>query len=59
MSFHLSAENIRIDDNHWLRARLRTESGDWNDAEFDLDTVLGNSEGMLSFSTFPFSTFSS
>lgn len=47
MSFHLSAEDIRIDDNHILRARLRTENGDWNDAEFDLNTVLGNQDGMI------------
>lgn len=47
MSFHLSAEDIRIDDNHILRARLRTEGGDWNDSEFDLNTVLGNQDGMI------------
>lgn len=46
MSFHLSAEDIRIDDNHILRARLQTESGDWNDAEIDLDQHLGNQDGM-------------
>ncbi|ESZ96272.1 hypothetical protein SBOR_3327 [Sclerotinia borealis F-4128] len=47
MSFHLSAEEIRIDDNHILRARLRNENGDWEDAEIDLNQHLGNQEGMI------------
>ncbi|EKG18721.1 Cyanovirin-N [Macrophomina phaseolina MS6] len=47
MSFHLSAEDIRIEDNHILKARLRTESGDWNDAEIDLNNHLGNQDGMI------------
>ncbi|KAI9644019.1 hypothetical protein NHQ30_007371 [Ciborinia camelliae] len=47
MSFHLSAEDIRVDDNHILRARLRTENGDWEDAEMDLNQVLGNQNGMI------------
>lgn len=45
MSFHLSAENIRIEEGHFLRARLRTESGEWNDAEIDLDNHIGNTNG--------------
>ncbi|PNY23701.1 Cyanovirin-N [Tolypocladium capitatum] len=47
MSFHLSAEDIRVDDNHILRARLQNGNGDWQDAEFDLDQVLGNQDGMI------------
>ncbi|KKY22195.1 putative cyanovirin-n family protein [Diplodia seriata] len=47
MSFHLSAEDIRIDDNHILRARLRTEGGEWRDAEIDLNHHLGNQDGMI------------
>ncbi|QSZ35385.1 hypothetical protein DSL72_008255 [Monilinia vaccinii-corymbosi] len=47
MSFHLSAENIRIDDNHILRARLRNEQGDWQDSELDLNNYLGNQNGMI------------
>ncbi|KAK3950961.1 Cyanovirin-N [Pseudoneurospora amorphoporcata] len=48
MSFHLSAEEARIesrDGRTYLHARLRREDGEWNDAEFDLDTVLGNDDG--------------
>lgn len=47
MSFHHSAEDIRIDDKHFLRASLRNENGDLVEAEFDLDTVIGNSEGLF------------
>ena len=45
MSFHLSAENIRVEDNHILRARLRTEGGEWRDSEIDLDQHIGNTNG--------------
>ena len=45
MSFHLTAEDIRIDDNHMLRARLRNADGDLCDAEIDLNNHLGNNEG--------------
>lgn len=47
MSFHLSAEDIRVEDNHILKARLGTISGEWQDAEFDLNEVLGNQDGMV------------
>lgn len=45
MSFHLSAEDIRVEDNHILKARLRNENGDWVDAEIDLNQHLGNQDG--------------
>ncbi|CCC06682.1 hypothetical protein SMACR_00708 [Sordaria macrospora] len=48
MSFHLSAEDARIEsrDGHtYLYARLRREDGEWNDAQFNLDSVLGNNDG--------------
>ncbi|RDW70979.1 cyanovirin-n family protein [Coleophoma cylindrospora] len=45
MSFHLSAEDIRIDDGHVLRARLRNEGGELVDTEIDLDRYIGNSDG--------------
>lgn len=45
MPFHESAENIRLDDGHILRAQLRNGNGDLVDAEIDLNTVLGNSNG--------------
>ncbi|KAL4969319.1 CVNH domain-containing protein [Aspergillus stella-maris] len=45
MSFHETAQNIRIEDGHRLVADLQTESGDWVFAEMDLNTVLGNNDG--------------
>ena len=48
MSFHYSAEDIRVDDGHILRARLQRADGEWNDAEIDLDNFIGNDNGELS-----------
>ncbi|RHZ65667.1 CVNH domain-containing protein [Aspergillus thermomutatus] len=45
MSFHLSAEDIRIEDNHVLVARLRNSNGDLQDAQIDLNHFLGNDNG--------------
>ena len=45
MSFHLSAEDIEIRDNHILWARLRNEDGELQDSEIDLDQFLGNDDG--------------
>lgn len=45
MSFHTSASNIRVDDGHILRARLRNTNGDEVDAELDLNSCIGNNEG--------------
>jgi hypothetical protein len=42
MSFHESAQNIRVDDGHRLVAELRNEGGDWVHAELNLDEILGN-----------------
>lgn len=45
MSFHHSAQNINIEDGHRLIAQLQTEDGEWVDAEFDLNQILGNDNG--------------
>ncbi|ORX88909.1 Cyanovirin-N [Clohesyomyces aquaticus] len=47
MSFHTTAENIRVDDNRFLRARLTNGDGEWVDAEIDLNNCLGNSNGQF------------
>ncbi|KAK0672151.1 Cyanovirin-N [Cercophora samala] len=47
MSFHLSAQNIRVDDGHILRAELQNGDGEWVEAELDLNTVLGNNDGIF------------
>ncbi|WQF86632.1 Putative cyanovirin-N [Colletotrichum destructivum] len=45
MSFHASAEDIRVDDGHILRARLFNGEGEAVDAELNLNDVLGNNNG--------------
>ncbi|KAJ4366764.1 hypothetical protein N0V83_007289 [Neocucurbitaria cava] len=45
MTFHYSAEDIRVDDGHILRARLQKADGEWNDAEIDLNHHIGNDNG--------------
>lgn len=45
MTFHYSAEDIRVEDNHILKARLQRADGEWNDAEIDLDNHIGNDNG--------------
>ncbi|KNG91607.1 cyanovirin-N [Aspergillus nomiae NRRL 13137] len=45
MSFHLSAEDIEIRDNHILFALLRNEEGELQESEIDLDEFLGNNDG--------------
>jgi len=45
MSFALSADDVRVDEGHILRARLRNGNGDLVDSELDLDHVLGNDGG--------------
>ncbi|KAL7622170.1 hypothetical protein AAE478_007673 [Parahypoxylon ruwenzoriense] len=45
MSFHATSEDIRLDDGHVLKARLRNEEGDYNDTEIDLNQYIGNNDG--------------
>jgi hypothetical protein len=49
MSFHLSAENVRIEENHILVALLCNADGELKDASIDLDQFIGNNEGALRF----------
>ncbi|KAK3988780.1 CVNH domain-containing protein [Cladorrhinum sp. PSN332] len=44
MSFHLSAEDIRLDDGHILRARLHNGE-EHVDAEINLNDFIGNDNG--------------
>ncbi|KAE8152430.1 Cyanovirin-N [Aspergillus avenaceus] len=55
MSFHLSAEDIEIQDNHLLVAKLRNEDGDLVDAEIDLNQHLGNNDGSFEWDGTDFS----
>ncbi|KAH7120405.1 CVNH domain-containing protein [Dactylonectria estremocensis] len=45
MSFHLSAEDISLEDGHVLKARLANTDGEHVDAELDLNYYIGNSDG--------------
>lgn len=47
MPFQESAENLRVEDGHILRAILETNGLVWHDAEIDLDTCLGNIDGQF------------
>jgi hypothetical protein len=47
MSFNGSAQDIRVEDNHILRARLSKGDGEWVDAELDLNNCIGNNNGRL------------
>lgn len=47
MSFHLSAQDIYLTENRFLRASLQREDGVYESAGFDLDSVLGNENGMI------------
>ncbi|KAH7305519.1 Cyanovirin-N [Stachybotrys elegans] len=45
MTFHESAQNITVEDGHILRAELCNVDGDFVEAEFDLNTCIGNNNG--------------
>ncbi|BCR84439.1 CVNH domain-containing protein [Aspergillus chevalieri] len=45
MSFHLTGQQIRVEDNHILVASLQNEDGEWIDSSIDLDQFVGNDNG--------------
>jgi hypothetical protein len=50
MSFHYSAQDIRVDDGHILRARLQRGDGEYTDAEIDLNDHIGADNGTAAHS---------
>lgn len=44
-NFHLSAEDIHLEDGHILKATLNNIEGEACEAEFDLNDVIGNENG--------------
>ncbi|KAJ5664917.1 uncharacterized protein N7477_007365 [Penicillium maclennaniae] len=52
MSFHQSALSFELDDDHILKATLRTEDGEENESELDLNHIIGNNNGMLPHCSF-------
>ena len=54
MSFHLTAQDIRVENNHILVGKLQNQAGDYVESSIDLNRFLGNNNGDL----FPFITCS-
>lgn len=46
MSFHLTAESLRLEENHILIAQLRNADGELVDSSIDLNTIIGNVDGI-------------
>jgi hypothetical protein len=47
MSFHLTAEDVHIVDNHMLCGHLRDEHDLLHESLIDLDQILGNENGLF------------
>ncbi|CZS97642.1 related to Cyanovirin-N homolog [Rhynchosporium agropyri] len=45
MSFHAGANNVRVEDNHILKATIPNEAGEMVEAELDLNSCIGNHNG--------------
>ncbi|KAI9929086.1 hypothetical protein ASPWEDRAFT_103856 [Aspergillus wentii DTO 134E9] len=45
MSFHLSAENVRVEENHILVANLKNNNGEYHQVAVDLNVHIGNNNG--------------
>lgn len=45
MSFHESASDIKLEDDHILVATLRNEDGDEEESTLDLNEFIGNNDG--------------
>ena len=46
MSFHVDAQDVRVDEGHILRAKVRNANSDLVDVEIDLNQCIGNSNGI-------------
>lgn len=44
-NFFSTAQNIRLEDRHILRASLQRVDGEWQEAEIDLNQFIGNDNG--------------
>lgn len=47
MSFHLTGQDIRVENDHVLVALLQNENGDYVESSIDLNQFVGNDNGML------------
>lgn len=46
MAFHLSAQDLRVEDKHYLVGQLQNSDGHLVDASINLDEFLGNNNGL-------------
>ncbi|KAK0113525.1 hypothetical protein ONS95_013779 [Cadophora gregata] len=49
MSFHISAQDVRVEDNHILKASIPNVDGELVEAELDLNSCLGNNDGSFAW----------
>ncbi|CAI7652873.1 unnamed protein product [Penicillium bialowiezense] len=49
MSFHESASDIKLEDDHILVATLRNEDGDEEESTLDLNEFIGNNDGAFTW----------
>jgi hypothetical protein len=49
VNFHLSAQNISLEDGHILHAELSNEDGDYVESTLDLDYYIGNHDGAFAW----------
>lgn len=47
MAFHLSSQDLHIDENRYLIGQLQNSDGEYIDASIDLDQFLGNNDGLF------------
>lgn len=45
MSFQASAQEIRLEKGHVLRASVKDKHGKWVNSEINLDNFIGNQDG--------------
>ncbi|KAL5327620.1 hypothetical protein ACEPPN_005321 [Leptodophora sp. 'Broadleaf-Isolate-01'] len=45
MSFHAAAQDVRVEDNHILKASIPNVDGEMIEAELDLNSCIGNNDG--------------
>ena len=55
MSFNITAQNMRVDNGHILKARLKEANGNEVDAEIDLNSIIGNNNGRFEWGGADFS----
>ncbi|KAK6209077.1 Ubiquitin-conjugating enzyme E2 4 [Pestalotiopsis sp. IQ-011] len=50
-NFFATAQELRLEDGHFLRARLQRVDGEWVDAEINLNEHIGNENGSFQWNS--------